>query len=214
MPIRVGDILKRASITLNDEEFVRWTKVELYGWVNDGACEVVLRRPAARAITTVATLIAGTFQRLPEGGLLLLDIIRNVKADGEAGRPVRRIDRQLLDDQLPTWQEMKPVETIKHFMFEEATPTTFYVYPPAKVGTKVDILQSASPPLITTDDDMLELDRAYIGPIVSYLLYRCMSKDAEYANAGMATAYFQAFAEALGNQNQVTEAASPNVRAV
>lgn len=214
MPIRVGDILTRASITLNDEEFVRWTKEELYGWVNDGACEVVLRRPAARAVTTVVTLIAGTFQQMPEGTLVLLDVIRNVKADGGPGRPVRRTDRQLLDDQMPTWQEMKQADTIKHFMFEEATPTTFYVYPPAKAGTKVDILHSEAPPLIAGDDDMVQLDRAYLGPIVSYVMYRCLAKDSEFANAAMATAHFQAFTEALGVQNEVTNAASPNVRSV
>jgi len=117
MPIRVGDILKRASITLNDEEFVRWTKDELYGWVNDGSCEVVLRRPAARAVTSAITLIAGTFQTMPEGTLNLMDVVRNIKADGSTGRPVRRIDRQLLDDQLPTWQEMKQADSVKHFMF-------------------------------------------------------------------------------------------------
>ncbi|MNZ82273.1 hypothetical protein D3C78_1009670 [compost metagenome] len=214
MPIKVGDILQRASITLNDEDFVRWTKDELYGWVNDGACEVVLRRPAARAVTTVVTLIAGTFQQMPEGTLVLLDVIRNVKADDSPGRPVRRIDRQLLDDQLPTWQEMKQADTIKHFMFEEAAPTTFYVYPPAKAGIKADILHSEAPPLITGDDDMLQLDRAYIGPIVSYVMYRCLAKDSEYANAAMATGHFQAFTEALGVQNEVTNAASPNVRSV
>lgn len=214
MPIRVGDILTRASITLNDEDFVRWTKPELYGWVNDGACEIVLRRPAARAVTSAVTLAAGTFQQLPEGALQLLDIIRNVKADGSAGRPVRRIDRQLLDDQMPTWQEMKPADTIKHFMFDEATPTTFYVYPPAKAGTKADILQSEAPPLIEGDEDLVLLDRAYLGPLVSYVMYRCLAKDSEYANAAMATGHFQAFTEALGVQNQVTEAASPNVRAV
>lgn len=214
MPIRVGDILRRASITLNDEDFVRWTKEELYDWVNDGACEIVLRRPAARAVTSAITLVAGTFQTMPADTLVLLDIIRNIKTDNSAGRPVRRIDRQLLDDQLPTWQEMKQADVIKHFMFEEATPTTFYVYPPAKDGTKVDALHSEAPPLISADDDMLQLDRAYTGPIVSYVMYRCLAKDSEYANAAMATGHFQAFTEALGVQNEVTNAASPNVRSV
>lgn len=213
MPIRVGDIFKRVSIVLNDEEFVRWTKDELFLWLNDGACEIVLRRPAARAVTGTVTLIAGTFQRLPEGALELLDIIRNVKA-GAPGRPVRRIDRQLLDDQMPAWQEMKQADTIKHFMFDEATPTTFYVYPPAKAGVTVDIMQSEAPPLVSDEDDLLQLDRAYIGPIVSYILYRGLAKDTDTSNVQMATAHFQAFSEALTNQNAVTQAASPNERAV
>lgn len=214
MPIRAGDILERASIILNDEDFVRWERTELFAWLNDGACELVIRRPAARAVTSAITLVAGTFQKLPDGALQLLDVIRNVKADGSSGRPVRRVDRRLLDDSTPTWQEMKQADAIKHFMFDEASPLTFYVYPPAKAGTKVDALHSAAPPAVAADDDQLDLDRAYIGPLVSYMLYRALSKDSEFANGQVAAAHYQAFMEALGTRNDATNAASPNARAV
>ncbi len=214
MPIRVGDILTRASITLNDEDFVRWTKAELYGWVNDGACEIVLRRPAARAVTTTFELIAGTFQRVSEGALLLLDITRSVKPDGSAWRSIRRVDRQLLDDQQPDWHALKQSLMIKHFIYDEATPATFYVYPPASPGAKVEAIISEAPPYIAGDNDIVQLDRSYIGPLTSYVMYRCLAKDSEFANAAMATAHFQAFTEALGVQNAVTNEASPNVRVV
>lgn len=214
MQIRAGDVLSRAGYILNDEEFVRWTKAELFAWVNDTAAEIVLRRPAARAVTGVVALVAGTFQSLPDGSLLLVDIIRNVKADNSPGRPVRRIDRQLLDDQLPTWHEMKQVDTVKHFTYDEATPTDFYVYPPAKAGTKIDVVRSEAPPAVNDDNDMVELDIAYLSPLVAGVLYRAYAKDSEYANAGMSISWFQAFSEALGVQNNVTNEASPNVRAV
>lgn len=214
MPIRAGDILERAAIILNDEDLVRWTSEELFTWLNDGACEVVIRRPAAHAVTAAITLDAGTFQKLPDGGLQLLDVIRNVKADGSAGRPVRRVDRRLLDDSTPTWQEMKQADIIKHFMFDEATPLTFYVYPPAKAGTKVDALHSVAPPAVAAVDDELALDRAYIGPLVSYVLYRAFSKDSEASNGNVAALHFQAFTESLDVRNGVTNAASPNARAV
>lgn len=214
MPIRAGDVLRRASVILNDEDFVRWTKAELFDWVNDTAAEIVLRRPAARAVTGVVPLVAGTLQTLPASGLLLIDIIRNVKADNAPGRSVRRIDRQLLDDQMPTWHEMKQSDTIKHFTYDEASPTTFYVYPPAKAGVKAEIIRSEAPPLVADDDDLVQLDVAYMSPLVAGLLYRAYAKDSEYANAGMSTGWFQAFSEALGVQNEVTNVASPNVRSV
>lgn len=214
MPVRAGDILKRASIILNDEDFARWTSAELFDWLNDGACELVIRRPAARAVTNTITLAAGTFQKLPDGALQLLDVVRNEKADGSAGRPVRRVDRRLLDDSTPTWQDMKQVDAIKHYMFDEASPLTFYVYPPVKDGTKVVALHSAAPPAVTDEDDELDLDRAYTGPLVSYLLYRALSKDSEFANGQVAAAHYDAFIEALGTRNDATNAASPNARAV
>lgn len=209
MAIRAGDALQRASIVLNDEEFVRWTKDELFAWLNDAACEVVIRRPAARAVTREITLAAGALQRLPDGGLELLDVVRNV-----SGRPVRRTDRQLLDDAAPDWPIMRQASAIKHYTFDERTPTVFYVYPPAKAGVVVEALYSEAPPAVAADDDLLELDRAYMGPLVSYLLYRALAKDSEFANGTLAAAHFQAFNEALGANNQMTAAASPNVSSV
>lgn len=209
MAIRAGDVLQRAGIILNDEEFVRWTKEELFAWLNDAACEVVIRRPAARAVTTEIELVEGTLQRLPEGGLELLDVARNV-----GGRSVRRTDRQLLDDSAPDWHDMKPVGAIRHYTFDERTPTVFYVYPPAKAGVKVEALYSAAPPHVSADDDQLELSRAYMGPLVSYLLYRALAKDAETSNGNLAAAHFSAFSEALGTNNEVTAAVSPNVGSV
>jgi len=209
MAIRAGDILQRTAILLQDEEFVRWTKEELFAWLNDAACEVVIRRPAARAVTGEITLDAGALQRLPDGGLELLDVVRNV-----GGRPVRRTDRQLLDDSAPDWPIMRQASAIKHYTFDERTPTVFYVYPPAKAGVTVEALYSEAPPAVAADDDLLELDRAYMGPLVSYLLYRALAKDSEFANGTLAAAHFQAFTEALGTNNEVTGAASPNVGSV
>ena len=209
MAIRAGDILQRASIILNDEDFVRWTKDELFAWLNDAACEVVIRRPAARAVTVAITLVAGALQQLPTGGIELLDVVRNV-----GGRSVRRTDRQLLDDAAPDWPTMKQASAIKHYTFDERTPTVFYVYPPAKAGVTVEALYSEAPPAVAADDDLLELDRAYMGPLVSYLLYRALAKDSEFANGTLAAAHFQAFNEALGANNQMTAAASPNTASV
>ncbi len=214
MPILAGDVLRRAALILNDEAFVRWTKPELFDWLNDTAAEIVLRRPAARAVISIIPLVAGTLQALPTGSLLLIDIIRNIKADDSPGRPVRRIDRQLLDDQLPTWHEAKQADIIKHFTYDEASPTTFYVYPPAKAGLKAEILRSEAPPAVAADDDLVLLDAAYMSPLVAGLLYRAYAKDSEYANAGMSISWFQAFSEALGTQNSVTNEASPNVRVI
>lgn len=209
MTIRAGDVVSRASIVLNDEDFVRWTKAELFAWLNDAACEVVIRRPAARAVTGEITLVAGTRQGIPDGGIELLDVVRNV-----GGRSVRRTDRQLLDDAMPDWQQQKQSSVVKHYTFDERSPKVFYVYPPVVAGAKVEALYSAAPPLVSVDDDALDLDRAYMGPLVSYVLYRALAKDSEYANGTLAAAHFQAFSEALSTNNQVTSAASPNVGSV
>jgi hypothetical protein len=210
MPVRAGDVIERAQIVLNDNDpaYVRWSKAELFAWLNDAASEVVIRRPSAGAVYGNVALEAGILQKIPADGIELLDVTRNV-----GGKPVRRTDRQLLDDQRPDWMTSKAGAT-KHYTFDERTRTTFYVYPPAVAGAQVEVLYSAPPPLVAEEDDMLQMDRAYIGPLVSYILYRALAKDSEFANGQIAAAHYQAFEAAFGAFNSVASAVTPNLASV
>lgn len=208
MPIPVSEILERAGIILNDDQYVRWTKGELIGWINDGAAEIVIRRPSAHAVTELVSLQAGVLQRIPAGAIQLLDIPAT-----EDGRPVRRVDRQLLDDQLPGWRSAKAGRT-KHYTYDERSATTFYVYPPAVAGAKVEMFYSSPPAEVANDTDALDLDRVYMSPLVSFVLYRALAKDSEFADGALAAAHYGAFGDALGQQNETSAAASPNVGSV
>lgn len=205
MPIPVSEIFKRTAEILQDEDFVRWTVDEQINWLNDAAGEIVIRRPQARMRVESLTLVAGPLQSLPDGAIQLVDVVRNVP-----GRAISRVSRRLLDDQVPGWYGEKPTDRIKHYTLEEETPTHFYVYPPAKEGAVVEAKFSQRPPQITSKDDTLDLDLAYMGPLVSYILYRSQAKDSEYANGAVATAHFQAFNEAIGTNNAVTAAVTAN----
>lgn len=205
MPIPVSEILQKASIILNDEDFVRWTQPELIGWLNDAASETVIRRPSAHAVTLLVELQAGVLQDLPEGAIQLLDIPAT-----EQGYPISRTDRQLLDQQAPGWRRAKAGRT-RHYTYDDRSSTTFYVYPAAVAGAKVELFYSSSPASVSAIADLLDLDRVYIGPLISYVLYRALAKDSEYANAALATAHYSAFNDALGQQNQTASAVSPNV---
>lgn len=208
MGIPVSEILEKAATVLNDSDFVRWTKDELIGWINDGATEIVVRRPSAHAITVPFALAAGVLQALPAEGIELLDIPATVD-----GYPVRRTDRQLLDDQFPGWRRAKAGRT-KHYTYDERTSTTFYVYPAAVAGAEVELFYSAPPAAVATDADTLDLDRVYLSPLVSFILYRALAKDSEFANGQIAAAHYQAFEAALGTQNETAAAVSPNVSSV
>ena len=46
---------------------------------------------------------------------------------------------------------------------------------------------------------MADLDDIYINPIIDFMLYRCFSKDAEYAaNSNRAAGHYNAFLQQLG----------------
>lgn len=201
MPIPVADLLTRASTLLLDDKHVRWTVAELLLWMNDAASEIVIRRPAAGNTVKPITLVEGPIQTLPEGAVQLVDVIRNVP-----GRPISRVSRRLLDDQEPDWYTDRPVPKIRHYAIEEMNTKNFYVYPPAQAGAVVEAMYSTAPALVTKETDVLAMDRAYIGPLISYMLYRALAKDSEYANGQVAITHFQAFTEAVGTQNAVTSA--------
>lgn len=202
MPIPVADIISRASIILNDDEHIRWPLDEMLGWINDAAGEIVVRRPQANSVIADLTLVEGALQSIPEGGIQLLDVVRNVP-----GRSISRTMRGLLDDQEPDWYSRKPTDKIRHYTLELETPKRFFVYPPAKAGAVVEAKFSQQPATVTDPAaGIVDLDLEYIGPIVSYVLYRCYAKDSEYANGQLAVTHFQAFNEALGVKTQVNQA--------
>lgn len=204
MPITVSEIDQRLSAVLNDAEHVRWPLTERYDWINDGAGEIVLIRPQAGAKTETVALVAGVYQNIPEGGMQLLDVVRSVP-----GKAIRRTDRSLLDDQVPDWYDAKATTKLRHFMMDDRNPKAFYVYPPASAGAQVELLYSKKPDDISDLADVLDLDESYIGPLLSYVLYRAMAKDSEYANGAVAAAHFEAFRLAIGERNQTQAINSP-----
>ncbi|CAB3972338.1 MULTISPECIES: DUF6682 family protein [Burkholderia] len=215
MPIAATELITRAGHILQDEDHVRWTVSELLEWVNDAARETIVRRPAARSVATVLALVTGTRQALPEHGVELLDVVRNMAADGVTpGRIVRRVDRQLLDDQNPDWHTARAKGVVKHFTFDERAPRIFYVYPPVVAGTKVETLHSELPPAIAAAADTLDMGAEYINVILSYVCYRALAKDSEYANGTVAALHCQAFTDAVTDNNQQTTANSPNANSV
>ena len=203
--IAVADVLARVGLILNDVDYIRWTKQELFGWINDAAGEIVIRRPPAGAKTAAITLAEGVLQSLPAGSHLLMDVVRNLPN----GRRVTVAERHRLEDSVPDWYGMAGSSVIKHYAYDDRDPQKFYVYPPALAGAKVESVLAVIPPKITDETATLELGAEYIGPIVSYVVYRSLLKDSEYANGQVAIAHFQAFSEALGVNTQVSIDASP-----
>lgn len=216
MPILAADLVIRAGQILNDEDNVRWTVLELLEWINDAARETIIRRPAARAVTSVLSLVGGTRQALPADSVELLDVARNIGADGVSpGRSIRRVDRQLLDDQFPDWHMARPKSSIKHFTFDERSPKIFYVFPPAVAsGVNIEALYSQLPPVIVDAQEMLDIGAEYLNALLEYVCYRALSKDSEYANGQIAALHYQAFTDAVGTNNQTTTANSPNANSV
>ena len=208
-----SDIIDRARLVLNDTVATyRWADSEFFKWINDGQRAIVLVRPDASVSVETLTCAAGTKQAIPSGAIRLLDVTRNINADNSAGRAVRLVDRDILDSQNPDWHSGTQADAVKNFIYDNRAPSVFYVYPPAKSTTKVEIVVSKNPTDVTATGSTLALADIYAEPLLNYVLFRAYNKDAEFAaNANLALSYFQAFQAMLGIKTAKDVGYSPDL---
>lgn len=205
-------IISRARTVLTDSDGSRWTDSELLGWVNDGQRAIALVRPDASVADTAVSLVAGTKQSIPANGLRLLDVMRNMNADGSGGRSVRNVDRDILDTQDFNWHSTTQAQVIKNFVYDNRNPKIFYVYPPAAVGAILEIIYSQNPTDCDTTSSTIFLADIYAEPLLNYVLYRAYSKDAEFAaNAQLSASYLAVFNSMLGIKTKKDASYSPDL---
>lgn len=204
-----NDILVQAKDILNDAG-VRWLDAELLRWVNLGQQTIVTMRPDANAPGQNLTLVAGTRQTLPAGGQLLLDIARNMGADGlTPGKPVRLVQRELLDMN-PSWHTETPAAYVSNYAYDERIPVEYWVYPPAQAGIKVFATVAMTPATVDATGDSLDIGIRFEGALLDYLLFRAFSKDAAVGSQQRAVTHFKSFALALGAEASAKLMTSPN----
>lgn len=219
MPAITGkSIITRASTLIQDATGVRWPRLELLDWLNDGQREVVLIKPEACVTNAQMVLTVGkTKQSIPDTAISLIDVTRNMGADGlTPGDAIRICSREVLDSQLPSWHsDTNTAGKIVHYMFDPRDPKNFYVYPKApETPWYVELITSSAP--ANTDDvsAVIGIDDIYANALLDYVLYRAYSKDATFAqNANLAVAHYTAFSNSLGVKSANDMARNPNLAA-
>jgi len=206
--------IRLASQALQDETFVRWTLDDLIDALNASLLALVEVRPDANSTTEADQLAAGTRQALPEGGIRLLNVIRNMGADGATpGRVITLAQRNSFDLNRPGWHTDTAKTAIRHWIFDNRSPRDYYVYPPVHATTAVwaEILYSKEPDLIPSttdspaydaDDTEMGVSGSFVNPILEFMLYRAYQRDGETANAMLAAQHLQQFYALLGIGSQ------------
>jgi hypothetical protein len=217
----MGTILASAIITkardiLQDTSAIRWTDAEALRWLSEGQRYITLQRPDASAVVANITMVAGTKQTLPATAMRLLDVTRNMGVGGATpGAPIRIVDREVLDAQVADWHTKTGVTSFQHYVYDQRNPKSFYIYPPAS-GTSptVEAIYTVVPAELAAVGNAINIDDIYEPVMLDYLLYRALSKNAEYAgNMERAVMYMQACNGALGVKAQIDIATSPNKNA-
>lgn len=197
------DLINRVSVTLQDPTFVRWTQAELLNYLNDAQRQVVLFRPDAKAVNASFSCTNSAKQALPAEGLRLINVLRNT-----GGRAITKVDRSILDVQLPTWYETAVgTDGVKHYVYDALDPKYFYVFPKPAAAHQIDIVYAIAPVDIvisnfTTDTQVIGIDDIYANAIMDYMMYRAYQKDSEFANLNRAAVYYQSFSTSLGIKSQ------------
>lgn len=215
MTIDAQAIIRKAQIDLLDEAGTRWPARELVSHLNDAVRALVVARPDITTTTTAVALVAGARQALPAEAAVLVDIPCNTAGKK---RSISKVDQLLLDRTVPGWQGMPQALEVEHFMHDLREPRAFLVYPPARVGTQVDLTWSARLQPITEPSGAtwaqvsggIELSEDWATALLNYVLYRAYSKDAEYGgNAQLAAANLQLFKAELSEQLESATTVAP-----
>lgn len=227
------DVFEKAGILLNDTGELstrRWPLSELCGWLNDGMKAIVIQKPSASAVNVSLSLVRGTLQTIPKGYVSILRPVRNIRAERSDRQPRKTISvvpEEQLSSLNPAWHDeysVRYMQQVKHFVFDEANPRAFYVYP-GNDGTgaieavlcaepqEIKPIDGANPNDLAAYEVEIPLEDIYSGVLLDYVLYRARSKDAQEAgNATRAALHYQQFANALGIKINVEANTSPNAK--
>lgn len=222
MAVTVQSVIDRVQTVLQDTTGVRWPVVdELVLWVNDAQREIALLKPDASAANDTVTLVTGTKQSIPSDGNRLLKVVRNMSAasGGTGKRAVRLVNREVLDAQTPDWHDATSSSgtdaahgaIVKHYLYDEANPRNFYVYPGVEGNAYLEIIYSGNPAVVTLSDS-LSIPDIFANAILNYVLYMAYMKDAEFAgNANRASTHFQLFTASVTGKGSVDAMTNPNM---
>jgi len=205
------EIINQAAILLLDPTNVRWPHSQLLDYLNDGQKEIVIHRPDASIADDIIILDDGnTRQMIPADSIRLLTVVRNMGQDGTTpGLPIMVVSRDILDTQIPDWHLSEPSTQIKHFIYDPKAPKIFYVFPRPAAGVHIEIITSVPPKKILATGEHISISEIYSNALMDYIIYRALSKDAEYADPNKSAGYYNMFLQTLGVKTQVDMAVTP-----
>lgn len=209
-------ILDRVEETLLDADNVRWSRLELAGYLAAGIRCIIGLRPDAGATHTEFACAAGTKQVIPGGHLQLIDVVRNL---GGSKRAVTQVERSALDSADPDWHDATPASAIEHYIADKRDPKVFYVSPPAIAGTVIDLVTSALPAFDIGDDGTgadldapIPIDDLYDNPLHHFVVAYAYAKNTKRQDLVKAQTYFELFNQLLGLKRQVALSVAPFLR--
>jgi len=204
--VTVGHLIDLVKETLQDPDNDDWSMTNLVNWYNLGAREAVRLNPQANMRVEAFALAAGAKQSLPSGGMRVVDVKRNLGADGVTpGKAITKTFKVILDRFDRNWMlAASQDDEILNWMPDEE-PTTFWVNPPADGSTKIEVAYSKAPDQIVYDTDgdwevnLVGVGDEYVHAVFNFIMYAAYRKDTDIpGNEARAANYWSLFLSSLG----------------
>jgi hypothetical protein len=212
MAFTANDYIVDAALLYGDVGYDRVDEDDWIKYLNASIRALILVRPDAGAQTDNVQLTAGVLQALPSTALRLLDITRNMGADGNtAGKIISPVDRKHLDYSNLLWPAATGDTEIDNYSYDKENPRIYYVTPPAHATTQVWVEMQVSqlPTAVAATGDDPDVNDVFFEPLVQYMLYKAFSADDEDVEFQKAIQYMQNFFNLLQVEIATSGAAGP-----
>lgn len=211
----MGTILASAIITsvrrilLDPTPGVTWTDANLLAMINEGERAFVNVKREIYPLRAAITLVAGTKQTLPTGGVAFMEAYDNAVS----GRRCTLVNRELMDAAARFFPIATQTVDAEHYMKDDRDPTRFDVVPPNSGTGSLNILYGAVPTAIAAVGSVINLADVYEGALIAFVLAKAYAENTTRQDLTKSGAYTQEWKSLLGMGTQSQVAVSPKVGA-
>ena len=212
MAFTANEYIVDAALLYGDVGYDRVDEDDWIKYLNASIRALVLVRPDAGAQTDNVQLTAGVLQALPTTALRMLDITRNMGADGAtAGKIITPTKRKHIDYSNLLWPAATGDTEVDNFSYDKENPRIFYVTPPvsSSIDVWVEMQVSQLPTAVAATGNDPGVNDVFFEPIVQYMLYKAFSADDEDVEFEKAIQYMQNFFNLLQVEIATSGAAGP-----
>ncbi len=215
-------LIQRVRDQLHDNADLRWTLDEKIRALNYAQKLTVIARPDANTVTVAVQLTASsTRQTLPTGGIRFLKLSRNMGVAGlTPGRVITFVDIDAMDVENIDWHTDPSDTVMRHFLYDNIDPLTFWVYPQVHGSTAVfvELVHSAEPTEVPESatynalSDLIGLPDIYEPALFDFMLGRLFLKNEEASDNQSAQLHSALAYQSLGIKTQKDNLFNPESR--
>lgn len=207
--ITIKHLLDQGLDILQDNDRDGFDYPDLLNWYNFGQRLLVGYLPDANALVEIVKLAVGVRQSLPARSTGLVNVYRNMGADGlTPGPAITPSSIEMIKAFDLNWATATAAAVTNNFMRDPIDKNNFYVYPPSDGTGYIEYEFGQVPPIAVYDEPgvweslMVGVHEKYVDSLLNYILYRSYDKDTDFpGNLERSGFHLDLFYSSAGLQN-------------